>query len=88
MAKRKIAETRPGALAIKELIHDVIAKHPNIILAYLFGTQVQGEIGPLSDIDIALLLDDADETGMIRSNLRASLKACRGATRRCSDCLG
>ena len=75
MAKGKIAETRAGTLAIKELIYAVIAKHRNIILAYLFGSQVQGDIGPLSDIDIALLLDDADETGMIRSNLRASLTA-------------
>jgi len=75
MAKGKIAETRAGTLAIKELIYAVIAKHRNIILAYLFGSQVQGDIGPSSDIDIALLLDDADETGMIRSNLRASLTA-------------
>jgi predicted nucleotidyltransferase len=75
MAKGKIAETRAGTLAIKDLIHGVIAKHPNIILAYLFGSQVQGDIGPLSDIDVALLLNDADETGMMRSNLRASLTA-------------
>ena len=58
-----------------EAVHRVIVKHPNVILAYLFGSQVRGEIGPLSDIDVALLLNDADATGMIRSNLRASLTA-------------
>ena len=75
MAKRKFTETIAGALAIKEHIHRVIARHPHIILAYLFGSQVRGDIGPLSDIDVAVFLDDADETGTIRGNLRASLAA-------------
>jgi predicted nucleotidyltransferase len=58
---------------IVETIQRVIARHPSVILAYLFGSQVRGEIGPLSDIDIALLLDDADETGTVRSNLRSAI---------------
>lgn len=75
MAAKKDQENVAQASAIVQAVQRVIAKHPNIILAYLFGSQVQGDIGPMSDIDVALLLDDADETGMIRSNLRASLTA-------------
>jgi len=75
MAARKDQKKVGKAPGIAEALRRVISKHPNIILAYLFGSQVQGDIGPLSDIDIALLLDHADETGMIRSNLRASMTA-------------
>lgn len=37
------------------------AELPEVQLAYLFGSQVDGQIGPMSDYDIAILLDhDAD----------------------------
>jgi len=75
MAAGKDQKEVGKAPGIVETLRRVISKHPNIILAYLFGSQVRGEIGPLSDIDVALLLDDADEPGVIRSNLRASLTA-------------
>jgi predicted nucleotidyltransferase len=75
MAARKDQKKVGKAPGIVEALRRVIAKHPNIILAYLFGSQVRGEIGPLSDIDVALLLGDADETSTIRSNVRASLAA-------------
>jgi uncharacterized protein len=66
---------------IVEAIERVIARHPNVILAYLFGSQVRGEIGPLSDIDVALLLNDADETGMVRGKLRSAIAEALGEER-------
>jgi len=31
----------------------------NVVFAYLFGSQARGQIGPLSDIDIAVCFDEA-----------------------------
>jgi predicted nucleotidyltransferase len=73
MAGRKIQNTGGKSSLIVEALRQVIADHPKVSLAYLFGSQVRGEIGPLSDIDIALLLDHADVTGTIRSNLRSAI---------------
>jgi len=73
MAKRTNIETKTGAFPIKEAVHGVIAKHPNIILAYLFGSQVHEYIGPMSDVDIAVLLNNADEKDALQSDLRISI---------------
>jgi predicted nucleotidyltransferase len=75
---RVIANGRPG---IEKSVRQVIARNPHVILAYIFGSQVRGEIGPLSDIDIALLLNDADKTGTIQSNLRSEIAEALGQQR-------
>ncbi|MHB0878537.1 MAG: type VII toxin-antitoxin system MntA family adenylyltransferase antitoxin [Anaerolineae bacterium] len=36
--------------------------HPEVRLAYLYGSRVDGTVGPLSDYDVAVLLDDAAVT--------------------------
>ncbi len=36
----------------------VIKSHPNVIAIYLFGSHVKGEATPLSDIDIAVILEN------------------------------
>jgi predicted nucleotidyltransferase len=81
MAGRKVQNTANKASGIAEAIRSVIARHPNIILAYLFGSLVRGKIGPLSDIDVALLLNDDDEDGTIRSNLRSKMAEALGPQR-------
>ena len=73
MAARKTQNTVSKACAFVEAIRRVIVKHPNIILAYLFGSQVHEYIGPMSDIDIAVMLDNADEKDAILSDLRSSI---------------
>ena len=73
MAARKAQNTLSKASAIKESVRRVIARHHDIILAYLFGSHVHGYIGPMSDIDIAVLLDNADEKDAIHSDLRLSI---------------
>jgi predicted nucleotidyltransferase len=37
-------------------LKDVFEQEPAIVLAYLFGSYARGQAGPLSDVDIALLL--------------------------------
>jgi predicted nucleotidyltransferase len=39
-------------------LRNFFAKEPDVILGYLFGSQVEMKAGPLSDVDIAVLLSD------------------------------
>jgi predicted nucleotidyltransferase len=39
----------------QEELHRIFSRH-GVILAYLFGSQAEGKAGPLSDVDIAVLL--------------------------------
>jgi len=39
------------------LLSDYCAQNERIILAYLFGSQARGTAGPISDYDVALLVD-------------------------------
>jgi predicted nucleotidyltransferase len=39
----------------------------NAVLVYLFGSQVKGRLGPMSDIDLAVLWDKEEKQPMIRS---------------------
>lgn len=39
-----------------ERLKDIFKDYPYIASAYLFGSQVSGRIGPMSDVDIAVLL--------------------------------
>lgn len=39
-------------------LKDIFKDYPYIVSAYLFGSQASGKIGPMSDVDIAILLRD------------------------------
>ncbi len=41
-----------------EQIKEILKDYPYIVAAYLFGSQVTDRAGPMSDIDIAVLLKD------------------------------
>ena len=45
-------------------LKDVFAEYPYIAAAWLFGSQAKGKAGPMSDIDIALLLKDDAPKGL------------------------
>ncbi|MFP4035656.1 MAG: type VII toxin-antitoxin system MntA family adenylyltransferase antitoxin, partial [Desulfovermiculus sp.] len=62
--------TDEGKYRISKLIDQ---KYPSIAMTYLFGSRVEGNIGPKSDYDFAVLLDrDADKAG-VRSSLTSNL---------------
>jgi len=46
-----------------EKLKDILKDYPYIASAYLFGSQVTGKTGPMSDVDIAILLKDNAPTG-------------------------
>jgi len=58
-----------------------ILTHYKVVLAYLFGSQAEGKAGPLSDVDIAVLLKSdvsPDEWGSIQLALINELSSLFG----------
>jgi predicted nucleotidyltransferase len=55
----------PGEMSMVEFerLKDIFKDYPYIASAYLFGSQTSGKIGPMSDLDIAVLLKDNAPTG-------------------------
>ena len=48
--------------------------HPDVIVAYLFGSAARGELRASSDVDVAVLVS-ADPAGRTLSSLRLSLQS-------------
>jgi predicted nucleotidyltransferase len=44
--------------SVQEALVDVVSMEPAVVAAYLFGSVARGSAGPLSDVDIALLVPD------------------------------
>lgn len=36
---------------------ELFAAEPSVVVVYLFGSQARGDVGPLSDVDVAVLID-------------------------------
>lgn len=48
-------------------LRPLLSAAPDVVVAYLFGSFARGHAGPLSDVDVAVLLrDPADEAGCRR----------------------
>jgi len=45
-------------MKLKEQIREVLKKHKEILVAYLYGSTVKGYEGKESDIDVGLLLKE------------------------------
>jgi predicted nucleotidyltransferase len=47
--------------ALEERLRGALQRHPRVLVAYLFGSTARGRAGPLSDVDVAVLLaEDGD----------------------------
>ena len=60
-------------------INSLLAQNSQVKFAYLFGSSVRGETGPLSDIDIAVFLDGRVSPFDFRLRLSASLAKTLGS---------
>ena len=60
-------------------INSLLAQNSQVKFAYLFGSSVRGETGPLSDIDIAVFLDSRVSPFDFRLRLSASLAQALGS---------
>lgn len=46
---------------LRTRLREALEREPDVLVAYLFGSHARGTSGPLSDVDVAVLLsDDAD----------------------------
>jgi predicted nucleotidyltransferase len=54
----------------RRTLADLFEREPDVVAAYLFGSHARGEAGPLSDIDLAVWLDDSQDA---RQRLRRRL---------------
>ena len=57
------------------ILNSIFNQYPEIRLVYLFGSRVRGDVGPLSDYDFAVYLENADKKRMfeIKFSLQAKL---------------
>ena len=51
--------------AARAALIETTAADPGVVAAYLFGSLARGTAGPLSDVDVALLISDAREADAI-----------------------
>jgi uncharacterized protein len=66
---------------LKEKFTVLAQTYPAILLAYFFGSQVQGRTGPLSDFDFALLLERGSHTPALQAHLHHELALLVGTGR-------
>ncbi len=59
----------------------LLAKFPEVKLVYLFGSHVEGPVGPLSDYDFGVLVEDARDIPMLRARLAHELGRLLGTDR-------
>ncbi|MDI6822451.1 MAG: nucleotidyltransferase domain-containing protein [Actinomycetota bacterium] len=72
----RVAQKRIDQEKIRKL-RELFARNPRVIVAYFFGSQVRGEITPLSDIDIAVLVKESlslDEKADLIEKIISSLE--------------
>ena len=58
---------------LSEVIGETVDQFPEISLIYLFGSQIDGQVGPLSDYDFGVLIDHPESGPYVRSRLSSAL---------------
>ena len=51
--------------AARAALIDILAAEPAVVAAYIFGSLARGTAGPLSDIDVGLLMGDPEEAAPV-----------------------
>lgn len=58
-----------------------LERHPEVVVAYLFGSSARGRAGPLSDLDVAVLLGEGADAASAQLDLIGDLAAATGTDR-------
>ena len=66
---------------LRRLAGGILSNQPEVLLAYLFGSRVDGDVGPLSDYDFGVLFDRAVDRAKARARLASALAAALGTDR-------
>lgn len=59
----------------------VFSRQPGVLLQYLFGSQVEGRTGPLSDYDFGILAEPAADAARLQGELAHALALVLGTDR-------
>ena len=65
---------------IREKLTPVFEKYPEVLAAYLFGTVASGKASGLSDVDLAILVQDPNDFSFVRK-LTIHGDCCRALNR-------
>jgi predicted nucleotidyltransferase len=63
---------------LEDRLRAALERHPEVLVAYLFGSAVRGRPGPLSDVDVAVLLAEGGHRTGRRLDLIGDLAAAAG----------
>jgi predicted nucleotidyltransferase len=63
----------PAREDVEAALRSITQAEPDVLAAYLFGSTARGNAGPLSDIDVAVLLGDAARREDVRGRLTDAL---------------
>jgi predicted nucleotidyltransferase len=66
---------------VSEKLPDILTDFPEVSLVYLFGSQVTGQVGPMSDYDLALLHDSPENDIAIQSRFQHAFAQTLNADR-------
>ena len=58
---------------VKRILSDIVVHLPEVKLAYLFGSRVRDDVGPLSDYDFAVLAESSSDGRQVCGLLSAAL---------------
>jgi len=66
---------------IRDRLRDVLIHLPEVRLVYLFGSQVDGPVGPSSDLDLGVLVERGQDMPGMRARLEHELAGTADAGR-------
>jgi predicted nucleotidyltransferase len=66
---------------LRDELPDVLSDLKEVSLAYLFGSRVEGRLGPMSDYDLGVLIDRTAHEGQVQARLAHRLACALGADR-------
>lgn len=58
-----------NARLLESTVQEIVGSFPAISLVYLFGSRVEGKLGPMSDYDFAILMDHGTTNGEMQAQL-------------------
>ena len=70
-----------SAEAVESAIVETLAAEPDVVAAYLFGSIARGTAGPLSDVDVGLLIAAGHRAGRIADRVTDALCRRLGTSR-------
>lgn len=66
---------------LSECLHKIVLKIPEVRVIYLFGSQLEGNTGPMSDYDLGVVLDHGTEARQIQAHLAHVIASAMQANR-------